>query len=121
MSLINHDKSAPKVPYRAGTYTIINGQSDIPLLQSIFGDKLPGILGFNQKMVDLTIGFNTDITIKLNSGYNDNFLLRNASGATAYINFADLYGSAPIDISEIYISNSSGSSAVLDVLILAHN
>lgn len=121
MSLINKDASVPKVPYRSGTYAIPNGTVKLGLLNQIFGKVVPDVFGFNQKLIDFTLGYDGELTIRFNSPDNDPFILRNPSSVTIYLNLGDLLGSAGIPLREIFITNSSGSSVNADVLLIAHD
>jgi hypothetical protein len=75
MSTINKDASAPKVPYRSGTYAVPNGSNNLGLLAQIFGKIVPDIFGFNQKLIDFTLGYDGEITVRFNSPTNDPFIL----------------------------------------------
>lgn len=121
MSLVNPDKTAEKVPYRAGTYSIGNGIDNLGLFNQIFGKIIPDIFGFNQKLIDFTLAYDGEITIRFNSPSNDPFILRNPAAQSVYLNINDLIGTAQIDIREVYVSNSSGSSVNIDVLLIAHS
>lgn len=104
--------------YKSGNTTIATGTTDFPILETLFGANWQSSLdGRGQNFL---VRFNKDISFKLYSTANDVIRSLNTAGVQCEMQFQDLFDpeNAAWPINEIYITNASGATCDVDVLIM---
>lgn len=104
--------------YKSGNTTIATGTTDLPILETLFGANWSADL--DGKGANFLVRYDKDISFKLYTTGHDVIRSRNTAGVQSEMQFQDLFDpeNAAWPINEIYITNASGATCNVDVLIM---
>lgn len=104
--------------YRSGDTTIATGTTDLPILETLFGANWQS--SFEGKPASFVIRFDKNISFKLYDTTGDSIRSLNSSSVLSQMIFQNLFDPANEvwPINEIYITNSSGATCNVDVLVM---
>ncbi len=104
--------------YRSGNTTVATGTTDLPILETLFGVNWQSTL--DGKSANYIVRFDKNISFKLYSTSHDVIRSLNTANGSSEMSFQDLYDSENEAwvINEIYITNASGATCNVDVLIM---